>query len=148
MQDTGFILIAEKNILLLILWLNLIISFSHGLCAFFAEQVGQEILSNLHTDREKIQRARERVSTHTPPAHTHLSILTSACETLEVSQLVNNVGSTQHVLHGMLRKHTNASIHTHTQTHEHGTCCWRIIRLVHMIYQPYYFDKAANVFIH
>lgn len=30
------------------------------------EQVGQEILSNLHSDREKIQRARERVScTHT-----------------------------------------------------------------------------------
>uniref|UniRef100_A0A8C6SMF0 Vesicle transport through interaction with t-SNAREs homolog 1A n=1 Tax=Neogobius melanostomus TaxID=47308 RepID=A0A8C6SMF0_9GOBI len=28
------------------------------------EQVGQEILSNLHSDREKIQRARERVSPH------------------------------------------------------------------------------------
>lgn len=28
----------------------------------FPEQIGQEILSNLHTDREKIQRSRERVS--------------------------------------------------------------------------------------
>lgn len=28
----------------------------------FAEQIGQEILSNLHTDREKIQRSRDRVS--------------------------------------------------------------------------------------
>lgn len=31
-------------------------------CFCLAEQVGQEILSNLHSDREKIQRARERVS--------------------------------------------------------------------------------------
>lgn len=30
------------------------------------EQVGQEMLSNLHSDREKIQRARERVSTPVP----------------------------------------------------------------------------------
>lgn len=30
--------------------------------ASLTEQVGQEILANLHTDREKIQRARERVS--------------------------------------------------------------------------------------
>ncbi|TNN82387.1 Vesicle transport through interaction with t-SNAREs 1A [Liparis tanakae] len=28
---------------------------------FFSEQVGQEILSNLNSDREKIQRARERL---------------------------------------------------------------------------------------
>ncbi|XP_014823400.1 PREDICTED: vesicle transport through interaction with t-SNAREs homolog 1A-like [Poecilia mexicana] len=31
------------------------------LFVFVAEQVGQEILANLHTDREKIQRARERL---------------------------------------------------------------------------------------
>uniref|UniRef100_A0A8C6PVC0 Vesicle transport through interaction with t-SNAREs homolog 1A n=1 Tax=Nothobranchius furzeri TaxID=105023 RepID=A0A8C6PVC0_NOTFU len=44
------------------------------------EQVGQEILSNLHTDREKIQRARERVSTHLSPAQTGVSVLTSVCK--------------------------------------------------------------------
>lgn len=38
-------------------------------CASLSEQVGQEILSNLHTDREKIQRARERVSKHSAPVN-------------------------------------------------------------------------------
>ncbi len=32
------------------------------------EQVGQEILANLHSDREKIQRSRDRVSLH-PQTH-------------------------------------------------------------------------------
>ncbi len=32
------------------------------------EQVGQEILTNLHSDREKIQRSRDRVSLH-PQKH-------------------------------------------------------------------------------
>lgn len=36
----------------------------HTPTASLAEQVGQEILANLHSDREKIQRARERVSAH------------------------------------------------------------------------------------
>lgn len=39
-----------------------------------SEQVGQEILANLHSDREKIQRSRDRVSTlvreHTCSAQT------------------------------------------------------------------------------
>lgn len=39
---------------------------SHALPIFlsFAEQIGQEILSNLNSDREKIQRSRDRVSVH------------------------------------------------------------------------------------
>ncbi|KAG7227965.1 hypothetical protein INR49_005586 [Caranx melampygus] len=36
---------------------------------FDGEQVGQEILANLHTDREKIQRARERRDPPPPTPH-------------------------------------------------------------------------------
>lgn len=73
-------------------------SSSHAASASLTEQVGQEILTNLHSDREKIQRARERVSAHMPPAHTHLSILTSVCETVKVLQLVSNIDSIHHFL--------------------------------------------------
>ena len=84
-------------------------SSPHTASASLTEQVGQEILSNLHSDREKIQRARERVSAHMPPAHTHLSVLTSVCETVEVLQLVSNIDSIRHF---------------HTQTcHSHPALC-------------------------
>lgn len=57
--------------------------------ASITEQVGQEILANLHGDREKIQRARERVSAHMLPAHTHLSGVTSVCEMVTMLELAS-----------------------------------------------------------
>lgn len=60
---------------------------------YLTEQVGQEILSNLHSDREKIQRARERVSVHMPPAHTLTSALTNVCETVKMLELVSSIDS-------------------------------------------------------
>lgn len=69
--------------------------------ASLVEQVGQEILSNLHSDREKIQRARERVSTHI----IHYQFF---CHDIH------------HFLFRFIMKHTNESIplakraHTHT----------------------------------
>lgn len=68
---------------------------------YLTEQVGQEILSNLNSDREKIQRARERVSERMPPAHTRLSILTSVCESAKVLQLLGNVDGILHSLRGL-----------------------------------------------
>lgn len=44
-------------------------SLSLNVSLTLTEQVGQEILANLHSDREKIQRARERVGTHTHTCH-------------------------------------------------------------------------------
>lgn len=72
---------------------------SHTPTASLPEQVGQEILTNLHSDREKIQRARERVSAHMPPAHTYLSALTSFCETLKMLELVSSIDNIHHYLH-------------------------------------------------
>lgn len=76
---------------------------SYAGCSFLAEQVGQEILANLHSDREKIQRARERVSAHLTPAHTRASVLTSVRET------VSRYGQHLPLLYGFSRKHTNES---------------------------------------
>uniref|UniRef100_A0A3Q0T9T9 Vesicle transport through interaction with t-SNAREs homolog 1A n=1 Tax=Amphilophus citrinellus TaxID=61819 RepID=A0A3Q0T9T9_AMPCI len=70
------------------------------------EQVGQEILTNLHSDREKIQRARERVSTRLIPARTRASVLTSVCE------IVSCYSQRLSLLYGFSSKHTKESCPT------------------------------------
>ena len=67
--------------------------YSRTAFASITEQVGQEILANLHGDREKIQRARERVSAHMLLAHTHLSAVTSVCETVTMLELASRFES-------------------------------------------------------
>lgn len=117
---------------------------SHTASASLTEQVGQEILSNLHSDREKIQRARERVSTRMPPAHTSLSILATVCETVEVWQLVSTVDSIHHFLHGLPRKHTQASPRTENMAHRHTV----LLTGVHTPSQLNCIDKVCNVLIY
>ncbi len=80
------------------------------------EQVGQEILANLHSDREKIQRARERVSTYMPAEHTHLFILTSVCETVKVLPQVSNHEGTDHFLQCLQTQTWHTCTHTHTHS--------------------------------
>ncbi|CAG00939.1 unnamed protein product, partial [Tetraodon nigroviridis] len=66
------------------------------------EQVGQEVLANLHTDREKIQRARERRLS--PPTLIHPN--------RQLRETDANLGKSSRILTGMLRSQNIASFTT------------------------------------
>lgn len=83
-------MISSKN---LFHFVNVRHTSFHTPTASLTEQVGQEILANLHSDREKIQRARERVSAH-------VSALI-ARETLKMLELPSSIGSSHYFLQMM-----------------------------------------------